>query len=78
VRLGITLTEPSERELLTRFICAAIASGILRDAPTNSDTSGVFDWVRQHVSETNLAPLTGGTIVVNLVDAPTGPWEIGY
>jgi len=78
VRLGITLTEPWERELLVRFVRAAIASGLLRDTPTDSDTSGVFDWVRRHVGEKELAPLSAGAVVVDLVDAPTGPWAIGY
>jgi energy-coupling factor transporter ATP-binding protein EcfA2 len=78
VRLGITLTEPWEHELVASFIRAALAAGILRDTPTNSDASGVFAWVRQHVSETALAPLSSGTVVVDLVNAPTGPWAIRY
>ena len=78
VRLGITLTEPWERELLASFVRAAIASGILRDTPTNGDASGSIAWVRQHVSETVLMPLCAGTIVVDFVDAATGSWVIGY
>lgn len=78
VRLGITLTEPWERELLASFVRAAIASGILRDAATNWDASGSIAWVRQFVTETALRPLNSGAIVVDFVDAPTGPWAIGY
>jgi len=78
VRLGITFTESWERELLASFVRAAIASGILRDTPTNADASGSMAWVRQHVSQTALTPLSSGAIVVDFVDAATGPWAIGY
>lgn len=78
VRLGIALTEPWERELLTRFVRAAVASSLLRDAATNSDGTASIAWIRQHVSETLLAPLSSGVIVVDFVDAATGPWETGY
>src|SRR5260221_4106154 len=71
VRLGITLTEPWERELLASFVRTAIASSILRDTATNWDTSGCIAWARQHVSETVLAPLSTGVIVVDFVDAAT-------
>jgi energy-coupling factor transporter ATP-binding protein EcfA2 len=78
VRLGITLTEPWERELLLSFVRAAIASAILRDTPTNGDASASIAWVREHVSEAMLAPLASGAIVIDFVDAATGPWIVGY
>ncbi len=78
VRLGITLTEPWERELLASFVRAAIASSILRDTPTNGDASGTIAWARQHVTQTALTPVTSGAIVVDFVEAATGPWAIGY
>jgi hypothetical protein len=78
VRLGITLTEPWERELLTSFVRAAVASSLLRDTATNSDASAAIAWIRQHVSEAALAPLSSGVIVIDFVDAATGPWETGY
>lgn len=78
VRLRIALTESWERELLASFVRAAIASSILRDTPTNGDASGTIAWVRQHVSQTALTPLNSGAIVVDFVEAATGPWDIGY
>lgn len=78
VRLGIMLTEPWERELLASFVRAAIASSILRDTPTNGDASGSIRWVRQHISQTALTSLGSGAIVVDFVEAATGPWAIGY
>lgn len=78
IRLGITLTEPWERELLASFVRAAVASSFLRDASTNSDSSGSIASVRQHVTETELAPLSSGVIVVDFVDTATRPWEMGY
>ncbi len=62
VRLGITLTEPWEHELLASFVRAAIASAILRDTPTNTDASGSIAWVRQHVSPMALTPISSGAI----------------
>jgi energy-coupling factor transporter ATP-binding protein EcfA2 len=78
VRLGITFTESWERELLASFIRTAIASGILRDTPTNGDASGSIAWVRQHVSQTALTPLMSGAIVVDFVEEAIGRWAIGY
>jgi Overcoming lysogenization defect protein-like, TOPRIM domain/AAA domain, putative AbiEii toxin, Type IV TA system len=39
---------------------------------------GSIAWVRQHVSQTVLMPLSSGAIVVDFVDAETRPWAIGY
>ena len=78
VRLGITLTESWERKLLASFVRAAVASSVLRDKPTNTDASGSIAWTRKHITEMALAPLMTGTIVVDFVDAATGPWAIGY
>jgi energy-coupling factor transporter ATP-binding protein EcfA2 len=77
-RLGIAFTEAWERELLVRFARAAIASSLLQGTATNSDTSSVFGWLRQHINEPLLAPLTRGDIVVDFIDEPAGPWTIAY
>src|SRR5450759_217579 len=47
VRLGIALTEPWERGLLTCFMRAAIASAFLKGTATNADVSGTVGWVRE-------------------------------
>jgi len=78
VRLGIAITEPRERELLVSFVRAAIASSILRDTSSNWDASASIAWIREHVNETVLAPLSAGSIVVDLADAAAGAWEMGY
>ncbi|MGH3220868.1 MAG: AAA family ATPase [Streptosporangiaceae bacterium] len=78
VRLGIALTESWERELLVSFVRAAIASSVMRDAASNWDASASITWIRQHVNETVLAPLTSGSIVVDLADAAAGTWEMGF
>ena len=77
-RLGLAFTEEWERELLVRFVRAAIASSVLQGTATNSDTSGVFGWLRQHINEALLAPLSCGDIVVDFIDEPAGPWTIAY
>jgi hypothetical protein len=73
VRLGLTLTEACERQLVTSFVRAAIASSLLRDTATNSDTTASIAWIREHVSDTALAPLSSGVIVIDFVDDTTGP-----
>lgn len=78
VRLGVALTEPRERELLTRFIRAAIASDLLRNTATNTDVSGVTGWAREHITDVLLAPLTSGTVFIEWADTPQGPWTVGY
>jgi predicted ATPase len=78
VRLSITLTEPWEHELLTRFIRAAIASGLLQGAPTNADVSGVIGWIREHITGTLLAPLGSGTVFVEFADTSSGRWTVGF
>jgi hypothetical protein len=78
VRVGIALTEPWEFSLLASFVRAAIASAILRSTSTNADVSGTVAWVRQYVDAAVLAPVGSGTIVVDFVNAATGPWTIGY
>lgn len=78
IRLGVTLTEPWECELLAAFVRAAIASSLLRDTATNSDKSASIAWIHQHVSETALAPLGSGVIVIEFADEGPGPCEVGY
>jgi hypothetical protein len=78
VRVGIALTEPWEFELLATFVRAAIGSAIVRATSTNADMSGIAAWGREHVGQEVLAPLGSGAIVVDFVDAPTGPWAISY
>lgn len=78
VRLGIALTEAWERDLLLHFIRAALVSSIAQGAPTNRDRSGLAAWVREHVRGDDLAPLTEGSIVADLVDEASGQWETGY
>lgn len=78
VRLGVELTESWERELLARFIRAAIASSLLRDTATNTDVSGVTGWAREHITDVLLAPLASGTVFVEFADTPWGPWTVGY
>ena len=78
VRLGIALTEPWERELLVSFVRAAIASGILQGAPTNSDTGSLIAWIKAHVGAEELAPLTEGMLLADLVDEITGQWTLTY
>lgn len=78
VRLGIALTEPWERELLVAFVRAAVTSGLLRNAAGNADASAVIGWIREHVTERELAPLCEGSIVVGLADAAAGIWEVRF
>ena len=78
VRLGIALTESWEHELLVSFIRAAIASSVMRDTASNWDASASIAWIREHISEIVLAPLTNGSIVVDLADAAAGTWEMGF
>src|SRR5258706_11354058 len=40
IRLGVALTEEWERELVLRFVRAAIMASILRNAASNIETSG--------------------------------------
>lgn len=60
------------------FVRAAIASSILRGTSGNGDVSGCIAWIREHVDESVLAPLMTGSIVVELADAASGSWEMGF
>lgn len=78
VSLGIALTEPWERELLASFVRAALASGILQGAPTNSDVGNLIVWIKAHVGTDELAPFAEGVLVADLVDEITGQWTLTY
>lgn len=78
VRVGITLTESWEHELLTRFVRGAIATGLLQGAPANADVSDVIGWIREHVTDSLLAPLADGTVFVEFADTPSGRWTVGF
>ena len=58
IRLGVTLTEPWERELLATFVRAAIASSLLRVTATNSGKSASIAWIRLWGARTRPPVLT--------------------
>ena len=78
VRLGISLTEDFEHELLLNFVRAAVASSILRDAPSNFDVSGALAWISKSISVGDVGPLADGEFVAELTDETIGQWSMGY
>lgn len=76
--MGIALTEPWERDLLTCFMRAVIASAFLQGTATNADVSATVGWVREHISSDLLAPLASGTVVIEFADTPWSPWTVCY
>jgi hypothetical protein len=40
--------------------------------------SGVFGWVREHITDMLLVPLASGTLFVEFAEIPWGPWTVGY
>jgi energy-coupling factor transporter ATP-binding protein EcfA2 len=77
-RLGIAFTEPWERELLTGFIRATIASGLLQGTPTNADVSDSIGWIRAQITDALVTPVASGAVVVEFADTPLGPWTVSY
>lgn len=78
VRLEIALTEPDERELLTRFVRGAVASSLLQGAPPGTDVAATIRWVRENVTDTLLNPLASGTVFVEFAETSAERWTVGY
>ncbi len=78
VSLGLALTEDWERELMVRFVRAAIFAQLMQGQPTNTDPAPLAAWLHDHVDASKLSPLAAGRIVVDLVDPSAGSWSIGY
>jgi len=75
--LGVACTEEWESDLIVRFVRAALFTGLLHDAPSDFDKSGVLEWVGS-IHACDVVPFTTGRIVTDLADPATGQWRVGY
>jgi hypothetical protein len=77
IRLRVACTEEWERDLIVRFVRAALFAALLKDTPNNFDKTGVLAWVNS-IHADDLTALATGWIVVDLTDPETGQWSLGY
>jgi hypothetical protein len=78
VRVGIELTTDPERQRVVAFMQAAILSTVLGELSSTNDQTTLADWVSDQVVPAALAPLDGGTMVLEYPGVPDAPWQVGY
>ncbi len=77
VRVGLELTDETERALIVEFLRALVSGALYREADAH-DAMNIDSWVDAEITEDKLLPLMAGEVVTSHPGTEDGRWQCAY